>query len=200
VIPEHEIPIRSRCDAGDWAGAATLIMERYGSELLGFLVATARSEVDGADAFSHFTEQMWRYLPRFRWAASARTWCYTLARRSLSRIRRDPNRKPQRAIALSDAPEVAALAERLRTETITYLRTETKDRVALLREQLDPDDQALLILRIDRKLEWRDVAIALADEETEELEGADLEKRAAAMRKRFTRIKADLKKQLEDLR
>src|SRR5690606_378910 len=119
---EPEAAIRTMCERELWQDAATAIMERYGRELLEYLVAIARSEADGADAFSQFTEDLWRGLPRFRWQASVRTWCYTLARNALSRVRRQPHRRPGRAIALSDAPEVARLAENLRSTTIIYLR------------------------------------------------------------------------------
>jgi RNA polymerase sigma-70 factor, ECF subfamily len=192
-VSQQEARIRAACEASAWSSAATSIVELYGRELLEFLVATARSETDGADAFSHFTEQMWRSLPQFRHEASVRTWCYALARRSLARVLREPHRKPNRVISLGDAPEVAELADRVRTETIRYLRTEVKDRVRALRDQLTPDDQALLILRVDRKLEWREVAIALADEDG--LDVVEVGRRAAALRKRFERIKDDLKRQ-----
>jgi RNA polymerase sigma-70 factor (ECF subfamily) len=193
VAEIDESAIRARCEAGDWAGAATLIFERYGRELLEYLVATARSETDGGEAFSRFTEEMWRSLPAFRWQASARTWCYVLARRALARVRRDLARRPGRPIALDDAPEVARLAERVRTETVSFLRTGVRDRIAELRESLDPDDQALLILRIDRGLDWGDVALALSDEEVGAVTPDAVARRAAAMRKRFERIKKQLR-------
>jgi RNA polymerase sigma-70 factor (ECF subfamily) len=194
---DPEAPLRALCAAGRWDAAATGVVERYGRELLEYLVAIARSEADGADAFSQFTEDLWRGLPRFRWNASARTWCYTLARHALARLRRDPNRRPGRVIALSEAPDVARVAEQVRTRTISYLRTEVKDRVAALREELSPEDQAILILRIDRRLEWRDVVRALADDGDEELTDADVTRRSAALRKRFERIKSDLKRLVE---
>ncbi|MGE3766565.1 MAG: RNA polymerase sigma factor [Kofleriaceae bacterium] len=190
---DPEAPIRAACGAQDWSRAATLVVELYGRELLEFLVATARSEVDGAEAFSIFTEQLWTSLPKFRWAASARTWCYTLARRALARVRRDPHRKSDRAVAIDDAP-VAAMVQKVRTDTLSYLRSAVKDRVVTLRDQLDPDDQALLILRIDRKLSWREVAMAFADEDDEPLDPAELGRRSAAMRKRFERIKDELRR------
>ncbi len=189
---EPEGAIRELCVQERWQEAATAILERYGRELLEYLVAIARSETDGADAFSQFTEDVWRGLPRFRWESSARTWCYALARNALSRLRRQAHRKPGRGIALSDAPEVARLAEHVRSTTIVYLRTVVKDEVAALRRQLSPDDQAILILRIDRRLPWLDVARALADE-GETPDAAELRKRSAALRKRFERIKADLR-------
>lgn len=56
---------------------------------------------------------------------------------------------------LSAAPDLADAAEAVRTRTAEYLRTEVKDRIAKLRDSLDPEDRTLLILRVDRKLGWR---------------------------------------------
>jgi RNA polymerase sigma-70 factor (ECF subfamily) len=193
---EPEAGIRELCTQERWQEATTAILERYGRELMEYLVAIARSETDGADAFSQFTEDLWKGLPRFRWQSSARTWCYTLARNALSRIRRQPHRKPGRGIGLSDAPEVARLAENMRSTTIMYMRTVVKDEVAALRDELSPEDQAILILRIDRRLPWLDVARALADED-DEPDASELRKRSASLRKRFERIKADLKALVE---
>lgn len=194
--PDPEAELRALCNEQRFGEAATLIFARYGRELMTYVVAIARSETDGAEAFSQFTEDLWRGLPRFRWQSSARTWCYTLARNALFRVRRTVRRRGGPAIALDDAPEVALAAEQARSATLTYLRTQVKDEVAALRERLSPDDQALLILRIDRKLPWLDVARALADENEEELPDAELTRRSATLRKRFGRIKSDLKKLL----
>jgi len=189
-----EAPLRALCAAQQWHDAATWIVARYGRELLTYVVAIARSETDGSEAFAQFTEDLWRGLPRFRWQSAARTWCYALARNALFRVRRTA-RRGSPLVALSDVPDVAALAEQVRSATITYLRTQVKDAVAELREQLAPDDQAILILRIDRKLAWLDVARALADED-EEPSHDELVRHAAALRQRFVRIKSDLKKLL----
>lgn len=188
-----EAPLRALCEAQQWRDAATWIVQRYGRELLTYVVAIARSETDGGEAFAQFTEDLWRGLPRFRWQSAARTWCYALARNALFRVRRTARRGTP-MVALSDVPEVARLAEQVRTATITFMRTQVKDAVAELREQLAPDDQAILILRIDRKLAWLDVARALAEED--EPGHDELVRRAAALRQRFVRIKADLKKLL----
>lgn len=191
---DAEAELRALCAEQRWRDAATWIVQRYGRELLTYVVAIGRSEADGAEAFSQFTEDLWRGLPRFRWQSAARTWCYTLARNALFRVRRTARRGAP-VVALSDAPEVGAVAEQVRSATITYLRTQVKDAVAELRERLAPDDQAILILRVDRKLSWLDVARALAGED--ELADAELGRRSAALRQRFGRIKSDLKKMLE---
>jgi RNA polymerase sigma-70 factor (ECF subfamily) len=65
-----------------------------------------------------------------------------------------------------------------------------------VREQLEPDDQMLLILRVDRQLEWRDLALVMSTRDhcpTARLDDAALDREAARLRKRFERVKAELK-------
>jgi RNA polymerase sigma-70 factor (ECF subfamily) len=183
-----EQTIRERHEAGDLDGATTLAVETYGAELYGFLHALGRDDDLAAEAFSTFTEDLWKGLGKFRWESSLRTWCYALARNALHRVRRDPARRPGRLVPLSQANAVSGLAEVVRSVTSPHLRTDVKDRFALLREELDPDDHALLILRIDRKLSWRDIARAMPSDAEE-----SVEKRAATLRKRFERAKIILK-------
>jgi RNA polymerase sigma-70 factor (ECF subfamily) len=80
----------------------------------------------------------------------------------------------------------------VRSATHVYQQTAVKDRVRALREQLDPDDQMLLVLRVDRGMAWRDLAMAMAGEV--ELDDAALEREAARLRKAFERVKDDLRR------
>ena len=184
-----EARIRSAADAARWADAATAALTGYGEELLGYLVTMTRNEQDANDAFSILTEKIWRGLPGFRWECSFRTWAYGLARHALARLKRDPHRR--RTVPLDDA-YVEAVAQKLRSRTATFLRTETKDKLARLRAELAPDDQTLLILRFNRKLAWRDIARVLSPD-GDAATPASLDKLAAALRKRFERLKTELK-------
>jgi RNA polymerase sigma-70 factor (ECF subfamily) len=183
---------RACLDRDDVAAATTQVVQGYGPEVLGYLMAMARSEVDAHDAFAQFCEDVWRGLMSFRWEASLRTWCYVLARNALRRQWRGAPERHGQHVPPSQAPELQALALRARTATAEYLRTETKSRFASLREQLDPDDRTLLILRVDRRMAWRDIAAVLG----EPPEPAGLARRAAALRKRFERLKVELRAQL----
>ncbi len=185
---------RIREAAGDarWNEAATAAISGYGVELLGYLVAMLRNEADASEAFAILAEDLWRGLPKFRWECTFRTWAYGLARHAMGRIHRDPHRR--RATPIEDAP-FSALVEQVRSRTATFLRTETKDKIAELRAQLQPDDQSLLILRLNRGLPWRDIARVLAVDGAE-LTPAALDKHAAALRKRFERLKAELKERV----
>jgi RNA polymerase sigma-70 factor (ECF subfamily) len=57
----------------------------------------------------------------------------------------------------------------------------------VLREQLDPEEHELLLLRLDRGLAWKDIARILGGDD-------DVDARASALRKRFERAKQRLKK------
>ena len=186
-----EARIKAACAASTYGEAATVAVRGFGPELVGYLAAVTRSESDAAEIFSALCEDMWKGLPGFRWDCSFRTWAYTLARHAWLRYARDPLRRRGRAIPLESASEVFAIADEVRTRTLDYLRTEVKDRVAALRDKLDPEDQTLLLLRVNRKLAWRDIARILSEDE--DFGDAALAKKAAALRKRFERIKEALR-------
>jgi RNA polymerase sigma-70 factor, ECF subfamily len=180
--------IRTEHAAGALREAATVALEGYGAEILGFLVAILRDENAAREIFSTFCEDVWVGLPRFQWRSSFRTWAYALARHAADRHRRSPEQR--RRVPLDD--HVSVLAAQVWRSTRTELRSRARDRVAALRETLDPDEQALLVLRIDRSMSWDEIVTAM------ETPGAALEpeeqrRRSAALRKRFERIKADLR-------
>jgi RNA polymerase sigma-70 factor (ECF subfamily) len=193
---DAEAEIRSRWDAGDLEGAATCALHCYGSEVFSYLMAITRNEPEASDVYADFCEAMWRGLPDFRWQCSFRTWAYVLARHALSRRCRDPFRDAGRAIPLSRASEVFKIADSVRSKTLRFLRTEVKDQVAVLRERLDPEDRSLIILRINRRLSWDEIARIMYEEEAEP-STEQLRRKAAAMRKQFQRAKERLRRLVE---
>jgi RNA polymerase sigma-70 factor (ECF subfamily) len=190
-----EARIKGACEAKDLERAATDAIAGYGPEILRYLLSLTRDEVTAGEVFSQFCENLWVGLAGFRWESTFRIWAYSLARHAWFRLLRDPHRRRERRIALSDVPSMQAAAADVRSRTATYLRTETKDKIAELRAKLEPDDQSLLILRINRKLSWTEIARVLSDP-NEQLAAKDLEKKAANLRKRFQRIKDDLRAQV----
>lgn len=178
-----EHAIHALCDAEAYGEATTAALQMYGVELLGFLRAVARSHDLASEAFAELGEDVWKGLPRFRWESSLRSWMYSLARNALAQLRRDPRRRAERNLPLSIAPDVAAV---VRTVTLEIQRTEVKDEFRRLREQLDPEEHEILLLRLDRGLAWKDIARILGGTE-------NLTARAAALRKRFERAKERLR-------
>jgi len=187
-VQDIEGAIRSACEAGELNVGATCAIEGYGAEVLGFLVASLRSHEDAGEVFAMASEDMWRGLPNFRWECSFRTWFYCLARNAAARYRRGPHERKGRFVPLSAVTEAAA---RVRTQTLTALRTEARSGLAQLREELDPTDQELLILRLDRKLSWDDIARVLCADEICDAES--LRRASARLRKRLQLLKRTIR-------
>jgi len=147
---------------GDYRSAASRLLGAYGGELRSYLLArVSRNEGVADEIFSDFLEDFWRGLPEFQWRCSARGWCYILLRNAATRFHRAPHNRRARQVPLTGSPDDAEFMERLRTQTREYEKTEVKDRFRALRERLPADDQDLLILRVNRKLAWREVALIL---------------------------------------
>jgi len=178
VDPLLESRIGEALDAGDIATAATIGVRGYGPQILGYLTAVLRERDLADDAFSVFTEDLWKGLEGFRRGSSFRTWAYKLAYHAALRVLRDPNLRRGVTLGTSLASDLAA---NVRSETPLHLRTDVKSSVQRLREELSPEEQTLLVLRIDRALEWREVADVMDVEEP-------------AVRKRFERLREKLKK------
>jgi RNA polymerase sigma-70 factor (ECF subfamily) len=191
VMDPREATLRALCDAGDVDGAATGAIRLYGAEIFGFLLALHGGDEDAAgDVFSMFSEQLWRGLGGFTWACSLRTWAYVVARNASRTHRRAARRWAQRRVPLSVCSAVAEMADRVRTETLSCLRTERRRDIDRLREELSEEDQALLILRVDRDLAWLDLARVFLGDAPASPEA--LQREAARLRKRFQLIKRRL--------
>lgn len=180
--------IREGFTAGDASDALAETVESYGPEVLGFLVSRLRDTDAANDAFSQTCESLCKTIDSFQWNCSMRTWMYKLARTALSRHYRSPANRSAAHISLSKVSEVAA---RLRTQTQNYMRTDVKDRFAALREELEPDDQTLLILRVDRGMSWSEVAVVLSEEVL--ADEAQAKREAARLRQRFLAVKTQLR-------
>ena len=186
-VEEDEARIRDAHARGAYGEAIEAALERYGNEVLSFLRARLRDDSDANEVFAQLGEDLWRGVVEFRWQCSFRTFIYTLARNAAVRFERAPMNQGRRRRGLSALPEAAA-SERLRTRP--YLRTDVKDRFAALRASLTPDEQTLLVLRVDREMSWEDVARVLCDGE---LDADALRRHSATLRQRFQKLKAQLR-------
>jgi RNA polymerase sigma-70 factor, ECF subfamily len=189
VREELEANVRALFDREDFDGAATVALKGYGVEIYSVLVAILRDRTAADDAFSIFSERLWRGLRDFEWACSVRTWAYAIARNAAFRHQRDSQRRARRAVPASDSA-LERIVAKVRTETLSFLRTERKSRLRALRDSLPPDDQLLVVLRVDRGLAWNDLARVMSSEE--ELGPEDLARTAARLRKRYQLVKERL--------
>lgn len=183
-----EASIREACDAGRFDDATTQAIRLYGDELVRFVAALLRDPVAADDVFAGVCEDLWTGIGNFQWGSTYRTWAYAIARNAVISHLRGERRRPVRLGTSS----MESLVGDVRSRTTTALRTETRDKLAEIRATLAPDDQMLLVLRIDRNMAWRDVAAVFEPHGT----SADLDRRAAALRKRLERLKTELREKL----
>jgi RNA polymerase sigma-70 factor, ECF subfamily len=184
--------IRTHWQTGDKKRAATALLEAYGHELFGFLVTCLRDRDAAAEVFSQFTEDLWRGFDGFRWHCSARVWSYTLVRHAMSHYIKDLRRRHGQ-VSLSQAGPLSEIEQKIRTATLTADRSEARSRLAQLRDTLPADDQTLLILRVSRRLGWREIARVMFHD-GEPVSDAVLEADAARLRKRYQLAKEKLRR------
>ncbi|MBK9517868.1 MAG: sigma-70 family RNA polymerase sigma factor [Anaeromyxobacter sp.] len=170
--------VASLLERGQVGEAATAALTGLGPAVLGYL-GSLHDEDDARDVFSTFAEDLWRGLPGFRGECSLRAWAFRLAWHASARFRRDPFRRRGERLPSSAASRLAATIA-----GASLLPGGRRDALRQLRQALDPEERTLLVLRVDRELEWDEVAAVLS------AEGAPVE--AATLRKRFERLKGRL--------
>jgi RNA polymerase sigma-70 factor (ECF subfamily) len=184
---EYDERVRSLLAAGETGAAVTLALRELGPEVLGFLSGVL-GDADADEVFSALSERLWRSLDGFEGRCSLRTWTYVLARREIGRFRKRTRRHEEGRVPISELKEVLAVS---RTRTRSLLASDRRQQLTALRDELPIEDRSLLILRVDRKLAWDDIALAFADT-PEAFSDHDRKREAARLRKRFQLIKQRL--------
>jgi RNA polymerase sigma-70 factor, ECF subfamily len=181
-----DLRVKELLAAGRHADAASEAIRALGPEVLSYLASVLRNDADAAEVFSQFAEDLWKGLAGFRGDATLRGWAYRVAWHACVRFTRDPFRRRGRRL---DTSEASRLADEVRSTLLGDAWRQ--ERMAQLREALTPEEQTLLILRVDRGLSWREVANVLAEEE-------QVPASEQALRKRFERLKEKLGKVARD--
>jgi len=182
-----EAAVMAALEAGDLSAAATNAVRHLGPEILRYLASVARSEADASEIFSMFAEDLWTGLSSFRREGSFQAWAYKLAWHAAMRFFKDPYRKRGQPLTSAEFSSTAAL---VRTTTAAHLKSEVKSKMAQLRASLDPAEQTLLVLRVDRDMSWQDIAEVMS------AEGETVS--APALRKRFERLTEKIRKLAQD--
>lgn len=155
--------------------AATVALQAHGPAVLGYL-ARLLGEGDAREVFCVVAENAWRGLPGFRFESALRTWLYRLAWNAASHHLRDPWRRRGEPLPESAASRLAASIAGQ-----SQLPGGRREALDALRSRLTPEEQTLLVLRVDRELAWSEVAEVLSTG------GAPPD--PATLRKRFERLK-----------
>jgi RNA polymerase sigma-70 factor, ECF subfamily len=181
-----ERDVRALVDRGDVNTAVTTAIQGYGDEVYSFLLSRLRHDDAAADVFAQACADLLTSLATFQWRCSLRTWFYRLARAASTRYLRTPSNRADRRVALSHVSEAV---DRVRSRTLLHQRTEVKDGLRKLRDQLDPDEQQLLVLRIDRDLGWSEIAEIVEDDDDPKA----IARASARLRQQFQTLKGRLR-------
>lgn len=187
VEGEHlDAEVRALAVAGDVNGAVTAALQAYGDEVYSFLMSRLRDEDVASDVFAQASADLLASMATFQWRCSLRTWFYRLARAATTRHQRTPSNRADRRVALS---RISEAVDRVRSRTQLHLRSEVKDGLRKLREQLDPDEQQLLLLRVDRDLSWNEIAEIIDDDD----DPKQITRTSARLRQQFQTLKERLR-------
>jgi RNA polymerase sigma-70 factor (ECF subfamily) len=170
----------------DFEVALTEAIRGYGPQILGYVRSICRGSEDAGDVFAQFAEELWRALPTFRRNTTLRAFAYRLAWTAAARFYSDAYRRHRERLPTSMASRLAAS---IQLEHMAAVEREAAD-LAKLRAELAPEEQTLLVLRLDRDLSWAEIADVLAED------GRAVDQ--AALRKRFERLKAKIAQKAKD--
>jgi RNA polymerase sigma-70 factor (ECF subfamily) len=182
-----EAQLHAHCLRGEYGEAVELAMRAYGPEIRRLMASVLHHPELAKDAFSLFSENLLKGLPGFRWESSFRTWAYRLARNACYHQLHAPAAREQPV-----SEPAANEAQRQRTDTQPWRRTAVKERFRALREDLEPHERMLLMLRVDQRLPWTEIARVMAEPDEPVTRDA-LNRRATALRQQFQRVKARLR-------
>lgn len=182
-----EARLHALCLRGEYGPAVELGMRSYGPEIRRLMASVLHHPELAKDAFSLFSENLVKGLPGFRWESSFRTWAYRLARNACYHQLHAPTFREQPV-----SEPAANEPQRPRTDTQPWRRTAIKERFRALREQLEPHERMLLMLRVDQHLPWTEIARVMTESD-EPVTRAALHRRATALRQQFQRVKARLR-------
>jgi RNA polymerase sigma-70 factor (ECF subfamily) len=182
-----EEALHALCLRGEYSEAVELAMRSYGPELRRLMASVLHHPELAKDAFGVFSENLMKGLPGFRWESSFRTWAYRLARNACYHQIHAPTAREQPA-----SDPAANEPQRQRTDTQPWQRTAVKERFRALRERLEPHERMLLMLRVDQRQPWTEIARVMSDPD-EPMTREALNRRATALRQQFQRVKARLR-------
>jgi RNA polymerase sigma-70 factor, ECF subfamily len=184
-MPGSAAEIDALLERRDYDGAARLALRSLGPRILDYQRSLVHDEADAREAFSLFCEKLWRSLPEFRRECSCRTFAYRLAWHAAVQVRDDEFRRRTRRLVTGEA---SRLAEEIGQGSPR--RDEQRRRQLLqLRAELQPEERSLLALRVDQELGWEEIAQVM------DQKGVG----AAALRKRYERLKERLARRAEAL-
>jgi RNA polymerase sigma-70 factor, ECF subfamily len=177
-----ERAVRAAMRAGAIGDAAQEALRLYGDEVYGFLLGVMDSSGAARDVYARVGERVARALGGFAWRCSLRAFLYAIARQEIGR-------DDEGAAATGADPASCSVVLPDPTTTVPRRRVAVKAAIAALRSRLPREDRAVLILRIDRRFGWRDLAITSLGEGASP---SDLSQESHRLRERLQHIREEL--------
>jgi len=168
---ETENRIRALVMAGDVGAAVTGVLRLYGAEVFGFISALIEVAPSAREVYAAVGEVIWVRLPTFGWRCDLRTWTYGIARRAIAAFRAEHGTPSN--VLFTEAPRPPPSSGPFRQKAF-------RGAVAVLRRKLSPEERELLILRVDRRLSWRSLALTTLGETADEADVVKEEERLRA--------------------
>jgi DNA-directed RNA polymerase specialized sigma24 family protein len=147
-LRDVEAAVCRRILQGETRSAAALAMTAYGAEIFGFLIGVLDGTSEAKTVYADVAQRVATEIEGFESRVKLRIWLYALSRRELRdrRLRRRP----------------ADLVDESESETaeVSHARSSPRRTRALskLRRSMTQEERELLILRVDRRLDWRELA------------------------------------------
>jgi RNA polymerase sigma-70 factor, ECF subfamily len=163
--------VRSLIRKGEPQAAARQALYAYGPELFGFLIGVLDDVELARHVYADFGQRVGTEIEAFRWRCTLRTWLYSLARRELRDRRLRRRRAPVALRSVSD-PAVSLSVSRRRPELTSA--------ISAIRRALTEEDREILILHVDRRFEWEELATTGLDEDASRSELASESRRLQA--------------------
>lgn len=182
-----EEDVRRLVEHGDLDKAISAALRAYEPELRKWIKKLAGAEATD-DVFAVFCEDLWKGIEKFRWESSFQTWAYCLARNAAFRHLKSRGREHMLGESM-----LLDLPHKELSQTQPWLRSEVRSGFTRLREQLTPEEQTMLVLRVEREMSWDEIA-RVTSSDGPSLSTAEIQKKAGAMRQHFKRLKTRLRK------
>jgi DNA-directed RNA polymerase specialized sigma24 family protein len=132
--------------AHDEAGASREALRVYGAEVYGFLLGALDDPSNASSLYADVQKRVETEVGGLAALCSLRTWLYLLARRELRERRLQRGQRGERTASFGRV----ASGER---------RASSSNAISTLRTSLTEEERELLILRVDRKFTWREIAL-----------------------------------------
>lgn len=130
------------------------VLKAHGAGLYGCMIAVAGDRSVARAAYAAICRRLADELPRYRGRSSLRAWFYGLGLSELRERRRQKPRFEGAVLPLKVEPLYPA---------------GVRGTVAAVRAGLSPEDLQLLVLRVDRGFDWREIAYAELGEDASDL-------------------------------